>query len=191
MPRVIARREMVGVTFSGGHIAVVVEIGTPFPIADPNENWRYPVPSWRAMKTSILIVTVTLLVSCATHPVSLRKSTEVQASRILATPTNAVNSLDEGGKIIVIRDAGMAGAAVLLRISVDGTPVAKLNRYERYEVILGEGEHILGVFPEPNFFGMNSIQEATVNVTKGQIYHFRVGFNQGATIIQRTTTFRD
>ncbi len=143
------------------------------------------------MKTSILIVGATMLVGCATHPVSVSKSTEVRGSRILAAPANAVNSLQEGGKIIVIRDAGMAGAATLLRISVDGTPVVKLNRYERYEVILREGEHILGVFPEPNFFGMNSIQEATVNVTKGQIYHFRVGFNQGATIIQRTTTFRD
>jgi len=77
-------------------------------------------------------------------------------------------SLERGGKIIVTRDSGMGGSASLLKIFVDGAPVAKLNRYERYEVMLKEGDHPRG----------------ERELKPGETYYFRVGFDNSGAFIQ-------
>jgi hypothetical protein len=91
--------------------------------------------------------------------------------------------MEQGGKIIVTRDSGMGGSASLLKIFVDGAPAAKLDRYERYEVILNEGDHLLAVIPTLNPFGM-STHEVSVSVRSGKTYYFRVGFDASGAIIQ-------
>ena len=125
------------------------------------------------------------LAGCETKPVSLARSREVAPEHVLGAPAGATNSVEHGGKIVVTRDSGFAGSAGLLKVFVDGTPVAKLTRYERYEVMLGEGEHLLGVVPNANPFGV-SIHELSVTVKSGQTYYFRVGFDSSGLVIQRS-----
>jgi hypothetical protein len=88
-------------------------------------------------------------------------------------------------KIVVTRDKGFSGSGGLLKVFVDGTPVAKLSRYENYEVLLKEGEHLLGVAPNANLFDV-SIHETSVTVKNGQTYYFRVGFDSSGLVIQRS-----
>jgi len=93
----------------------------------------------------LILVLGLCLAGCATRPVSLRNSRQVIPSHIIGEPAGVLTSMEQGGKIIVTRDSGVGGSASLLKIFVDGAPVAKLDRYERYEVILNEGDHLLAV----------------------------------------------
>ena len=94
--------------------------------------------------------------------------------------------MEHGGKIVITRDSGFVGSPGLLKIFVDGTPVAKLSRCERYEVLLSDGEHLLGVIPNSNLFGI-SVHETPVSVRRGQTYYFRVGLtSEDGVKIQRS-----
>jgi len=104
---------------------------------------------------------------------------------VLGQPADVAASTEQGGKIVVTRDKGSSGSAGLLKVFVDGTPVAKLSRYERYEVLLKEGDHLLGVAPNANPFGV-SVRETSVTVKNGQTYYFRVGFDFAGLVIQRS-----
>ena len=134
-------------------------------------------------RTLLLVLSVLCLAGCATRPVSLKASRELRADHILRQPGGVATSLERGGKIIVTRDSGMGGSASLLKIFVDGAPVAKLNRYERYEVMLKEGDHLLGVVPTLNPLGM-TIREVSVSLKPGETYYFRVGFDNSGAFIQ-------
>jgi len=116
----------------------------------------------------LLVLSVLCLAGCATRPVSLKASRELRADHILRQPGGVATSLERGGKIIVTRDSGMGGSASLLKIFVDGAPVAKLNRYERYEVMLKEGDHPRG----------------ERELKPGETYYFRVGFDNSGAFIQ-------
>jgi hypothetical protein len=111
---------------------------------------------------------------CETQPVALGDSKPAPPDHLLGLPKKVVSSIDLGGKVVITRDSGFAGSAGLLKIFVDGAPVAKLGRYERYEVLLSEGEHLLGVIPDSNLFGI-SVHETVVKVGRGQTCYFRVG----------------
>lgn len=128
----------------------------------------------------------TLLAGCitATRPVPYASSRRVTADRILATPSGATNSV-VGGKIVVVRDSGFLGSGHILKISIDGCPVARLKQYERYEVYLKEGEYILSVLPEPNLVATST--ETAVDVKRAHTYTFRTGFDQAGIILQRST----
>jgi hypothetical protein len=130
------------------------------------------------------------LCGCETQPVALNNSKQAPPNHLLGQPAKAVSSMDQGGKVVITRDSGFAGSAGLLKIFVDGTPVAKLSRYERCEVLLSEGEHLLGVIPNSNLMGI-SVHETPVNVRTGQTYYFRVGLNsENGLTIQRSAFTR-
>src|SRR5665647_39247 len=99
-----------------------------------------------------LLLAACCLAGCETQPVALRDSRDVISGHVLDQPINAAKSMEEGGKVVVTRDSGWVGSGGLLKIIVDGIPVAKLSRYERYEVLLKEGDHLLGVVPNANPF---------------------------------------
>lgn len=150
--------------------------------------------------TFLMLIAVGL-VGCETQPVPLSDSRLVKPNHVLGQPSEAAGSMeqavyggtagsaDQGGKIVVTRDSGLSGSAGLLRIFVDGTPVAKLSCNERYEVLLKDGEHLLGVAPNANPFG-TSIRELSVVVKNGQTYYFRVGFEFSGLTIQRSAFTR-
>lgn len=128
-----------------------------------------------------------LLTGCATHPVQMKDSKDLAPAHRLGQPAAAVDSTEQGGKLIVTRDSGPLGAALLIKLFVDGEAVAKLDRYERFEVILNEGDHVLGVIAAPNLLGTESVREASVTVRKGRTFYFRVGFLNGVgSFIQRS-----
>lgn len=135
-----------------------------------------------------LLLIAFCLAGCGTQPVPLKESKEVATIHVLGQPSDPAKSMEEGGKIVVTRDSGWVGSGGLLRVFVDGVPVAKLSRYERYEVLLKEGEHLLGVVPNANPFGV-SVHEASVTVKSGQTYYFRVGLDASNSLIIQRSAF--
>ena len=129
-----------------------------------------------------------ILAGCETQPVASSSARMVPSDRLLTQPLLAADSMERGGKVVVTRDSGFSGSAVLLRLYVDGQEVAKLSRSERYEVILKEGEHLVGAANNLNFGGA-SVHEASVAVQRGQTYNFRVGFDSSGTVIIQRTAF--
>ena len=137
-------------------------------------------------KAVLLLLAALCLAGCETQPVAMRDSRDVISGHVLGQPADAAKSMEHGGKVVITRDSGWVGSGGLLRVFVDGIPVAKLSRYERYEVLLKEGEHLLGVVPNANPFGV-SVHEASVNVKTGNTYCFRVGLDSSnALLIQRS-----
>jgi hypothetical protein len=93
--------------------------------------------------------------------------------------------MEEGGKIIIPRDAGLGGSASLIKIFIDGLPVAKLTRYERYEAILKEGEYVLGATPTLGA-SLSGVRELSANIKRGQTLYYRVGYDSSGLVFQRT-----
>jgi hypothetical protein len=144
-----------------------------------------------SMKTTKAVLGMLIafgLTGCETQPVKLNDSREVIPSHTLGQPADVATSMQQGGKIVVTRDKGWVGSAGLLKIFVDSTPVAKLSRYERYEVLLKEGDHLLGVAPNANPFGV-SIHETSVTVKSGQTYYFRVGLDASNSLLIQRSAF--
>ena len=149
------------------------------------KRWAY----MKHLAVMVLLVAVCLC-GCETQPVALSNSKPAPPSHLLGQPAKAVSSIEQGGQVVITRDSGFAGSVGLLKIFVDGTPVAKLSRYERYEVLLSEGEHLLGVIPNSNLMGI-SVHETPVDVRIGQTYYFRVGLNsENGLTIQRSAFTR-
>lgn len=134
------------------------------------------------------VVLLGMLAGCETQPVSSSNARKVPWDRMLSQPLLVADSMERGGKVVITRDSGFSGSAVLLRLYVDGQEVAKLSRSERYEVILKEGEHLVGVANNLNFGGA-SVHEASVTVQHGQTYNFRAGFDSSGTVIIQRSAF--
>lgn len=146
------------------------------------------------MKITTIFLTVAL-VSCSSMT-PLSKTTLVSNSRILSVPPGAAESLDDGAKIVVIRDKGFIGSGIKYTVYVDGTAVAKLKPGERYETYLTDGERVFGVtttkaFTVKGFFGGRDISETTVLLKKGEICYLRIvtGGAMGSKI-QRTAVYQ-
>ena len=135
----------------------------------------------------IILAAAFVVTGCATSPVGVTQSRPVPQSKVKATPARAVASMAEGGRVIIVRDTGLLGGGGGLRLLVDGLPVADLATADRYEVILAEGEYILGLLPSVNLFSASTVKETAVFVRKGQTYTFRVGLDASGLFIQRST----
>lgn len=110
------------------------------------------------------LVLLGMLAGCETQPVASSNARKVPSDRLLNQPLGVADSMETGGKLLITRDSDFGGAAVLLNIYVDGGPVAKLSRSERYEVTLKEGEHLVGAVNNLNFGGA-SVHEASHGAT--------------------------
>jgi hypothetical protein len=127
------------------------------------------------MRLIILGFVMVCLFGCATIPVRIGDSNLVAKEQILLLPPpRSATSLEDGAKVIIVRDSGFTGAGVKKRVFIDGVPVVELWPAERYEAFLIEGDRIFGVIPSPNLFGTHGISETTVFLRKGDTCYLRI-----------------
>ena len=158
--------------------SAVAELGVVRPLHHTIMNFR----------TALLtFLTGAIFSGCATSPVSISDSRQVQSDRSSSYSPMAASGLSDGGRLVVVRDSGFFGSATKLRLSIDGTVVADLKTSERYDSFISEGDYVLGVIPVPNVFSNHTAAETSVVVKKGQTYRFRAGFGYGGLILQRST----
>lgn len=126
------------------------------------------------MKIAIIFFTIFCLFGCATSPVRLVDSRLATNGQILSVPPRSATSLDDGAKVIIVRDSGFTGSGVKQRVYIDGVPVVEFWPNERYEAFLMDGERIFGVIPTPNLFRTHGMSESTVLLRKGETGYLRI-----------------
>ncbi|WP_152249028.1 hypothetical protein [Xanthomonas maliensis] len=89
------------------------------------------------------ILSVAMIVGCATKPVSDSAAKAAPAERLFAHQT----PIEGGGILVVTRDAGFQGSACAVSVLINGAEAARLEAGERAAFQLPAGEAILGVQP--------------------------------------------
>jgi len=126
------------------------------------------------MKYIVMVFLIICFFGCATTPTQMDNSKLVYGDQIISLPLKSTPSLNEGAKVIIIRDAGFTGSLVKEKVFIDGIPIVELWPSQRYEIFLTEGEHIFGVIPSPNILWTHGINETTVFLKKGEISYLRI-----------------
>jgi len=143
------------------------------------------------MKNFLVLLSFFVIFGCATSPVRVENSKLPLESQILNVPPMSASSLEDGAKVIIIRDSGFTGSAVKERVFIDGIPVVELWPGERFETFLLSGERIFGVIPSPNLFGTHGVSETTVLLTKGETAYLRIYTDASLTTkIQRSAMLK-
>src|SRR5215470_9376935 len=132
-----------------------------------------------------LILLVLLLGSCATSPVKTSESRVVPPSRLLPSFSRISQASPHKAQVTIIRDSGSLNVGVRAKLFIDGAPIALLWSGERVEVFLSPGYHIFGVQGEL----MGTLDETSLSVDAGQIYHFRITPGESSFKIQPTAEF--
>ena len=93
------------------------------------------------------------LFGCPTRPVRVSETSFVAKEQILSSPPKSATSLEDGAKVIIVKDSGFTGAGVKGRVFIDGFPVVEIWPAERYEDFLMESHRIFGVMEIPHQTG--------------------------------------
>jgi hypothetical protein len=117
--------------------------------------------------------------------VKVSESQQVSSDRLLSGYSALAQASPSKAKVVVIRDAGVLGAGAPARLSVDGSPVARLWPGKRVEFYVGSGNHILGVSPDPQLTG--ALTENSFSFTPGRTYYFRISITESSLRIQPST----
>jgi hypothetical protein len=139
----------------------------------------------RRMKHTSLILMTVFVAACTTSPVKVSESQQVSSDRLLSGYPALAHASPDKAKVVVIRDAGLLGAAGPVRLSVGGAPVARLWPGNRVEFYLTSGDHILGVSPDPQLTG--ALTENSFSFTPGRTYYFRISITESSFRIQPST----
>ncbi len=126
----------------------------------------------------LFIVTIGVLIGCATSPVSFEKSTPVQSERLGPAYASYSANGPSKGAVIVIRDSGFTGAAVSLPIYVNVKKLANLMPSESVKFYLPEGDNFIGFSLRglSESYETKNLQEQVLNVVAGNTYYFRLGY---------------
>ncbi len=137
------------------------------------------------MKHISLLLAAALLPACATSPVKVSESRQIPLGRQLSGYSALAQPSPDKAKVIMIRDAGMLGAGAPARLSVDGSPVARLWSGERVQFYLAPGDHIFSVRPDPQLMG--ALTETSFSFSAGRTFYFRVSISESSFRIQPST----
>lgn len=86
----------------------------------------------------------------------------------------AAQSVEDGAKVIIIRDSGVTGSTVKGKVFIDGTPVVELWPGQRFEVFLVAGARMFGVIPSSNLLGTYGMSETKVMLQRGETAYLRI-----------------
>lgn len=111
---------------------------------------------------------------CSTSPVRFENSRLPIESQILNAPPMAAKSIEDGAKVIIIRDSGVTGSTEMERVFIDGTPVVELWPGQRFEAFLVAGARIFGVIPSSNLLGTHGMSETKVVLKMGETAYLRI-----------------
>lgn len=125
------------------------------------------------------------LTGCATTPTKISDSQPVKQERYYADYRLYALPVPHGSKVIVVRDDGVLGSAVKIKVLVDGHELAGLFQHDRLEFYVTAGDHILSTDPTPNL-GV-AVKEHQFIFHADQTSYFRVGNDGTAFDIQPTT----
>ena len=93
----------------------------------------------------------------------------------------AAQKNQEAGRLIITRSSRLS--QVVVGLSIDGKPVAKINYNNRYDAPLAAGPHTLTVVPIPDreLAGPTSVQ---VNVQPGKTYTFTAALDDVRVVLK-------
>ena len=126
-------------------------------------------------RLALMLGCVALLAGCATTAIDTSAASAVPPGRLFGG--EALTGRPGKATVIVKRDRGFQGAACFLRILVDTSPVADLDRGERVLLHLAPGGHVLSV-STTGVCG-SQVAEAKAELAAGQTATYRVGFGFG------------
>lgn len=138
------------------------------------------------MKNVFLLVSLLFVAGCATSPVPYRDASPVANSNLLEGYRTYAQAREGAVRVIVVRDSGMLGAALPAKLSIDGTPVAKLWSSQRLELFLAPNTYIFAVEPSPRMGG--ALVEREIQISKGRFYAFRISLVGGGSFSLQQST---
>ena len=131
------------------------------------------------------ILSLLVLVGCATQPIATSEAKEVPNSRILASRFTAKK--EGAGVVIVKRDTGFMGALCSSRVFVDGTPVADIRVGEKVTLYLSPGEYIIS--SNPNGVCGGGLAEIRVNFSESETSTLRIRYGTSGDYTIQSTAF--
>lgn len=136
----------------------------------------------------IAVVLAAGLAGCVTHV--------PRPDQIAPTPQERLHAFQEpienGGEVVVTRDAGFSGSGCYAAVFVNGKQVAEMNPSERAAFHLPSGESILGVWNTGKalcgYREGKDRREISVVLHPGETKHYRIIVNPNAGISLEPTT---
>ena len=125
------------------------------------------------MRVFAVFCAVRILSACATETVVTQNPTPVHSSK-WKTQKYRVSG-ENTGRLIINRDTGLAGSACIPEISLDGEPIAPINKGEKLELHLNAGQHILRASPNQNCTA--NVAETRIEITEAKTTTYRFGFS--------------
>ena len=92
-----------------------------------------------------------------------------------------------GGAHLIVQRTPNVGTELAVRLSIDGRPVADIQRDHRYDGHVSGGSHVLSVVPMPNI-DLRQPTAVHVNVRSGRTYVFAAGWEADHLILRRVST---
>ena len=131
---------------------------------------------------AIICIAVLLFCGCATSPVKVSEARQVPPSRLLAGYSTVARPGANTAKVVVVRDSGFLGSAAPAKLTIDGSPVARLWSGERIQFYVSAGDHVFGARPDPQVMG--ALTENSFSFTPGRTYYFRISISESSFRIQ-------
>lgn len=120
-----------------------------------------------------LLITSSLLVGCASTPMSTADSPLIPNTQVLADGKKFLTQDKNSGQIIVKRDGGFNGSACSTRIYIDAKAVADIDVTQKAVFNVPTGDYIISA--EPNGICGGGLTEVKATVRQGSQSVFRYG----------------
>jgi hypothetical protein len=91
------------------------------------------------------------------------------------------------GAHVIVQRAPNVGTELAVRLSIDGRPVADIQRDHRYDGHVSGGGHVLSVVPMPNV-DRRQPTAVRVRIRSGRTYVFAAGWEADQLILRRVST---
>jgi len=127
----------------------------------------------RVIRNAVLFTGFVALVGCSTTPISVREAVQVP-SQCYKQPS------PDAATVVVIRDAGLMGAACATEVLVDGQVVGEVRAGEKLVLYVPAGDIILGA--QPRGICAGNLVEIEARLTRQKHAFFRIGMNQNGSM---------
>lgn len=145
----------------------------------------------KVIRFFIFFMVAICLYSCSTNIVMYKDSIPVADKKLGPAFQKYKEEKINTGKIVVVRDSGLLGAAGTSNLFVSGELVAKIYTGESVTFFVEPGEYILGLGPGVAFSEEETkkyMEEQALTVEAGKIYYYRISVvMEKGLVLQRTT----
>lgn len=142
---------------------------------------HYKYFSWK----TFLLLSISLLNSCATTPVSNNDAKTVPAERIISKSAH-VKNLGEA-TLIVKRDTGFTGSGCNIVVYLDGKAIAELDTGEKVTFYAQPGDHILSA--KQTSICVAGLKEVDITLKENDKKTYRIGFGGNVDMSINATAF--